>query len=90
MAVDQAAEELDGLIQTFDLLRDERAIFERWQRLVIEHLVTGKLAHDARLVAAMLRHGVSHVLTFNLLDFRRFAEITALHPSDLSSMPAAD
>jgi predicted nucleic acid-binding protein len=41
-------------------------------------------AHDARLVAAMLRHGVTHLLTYSLTDFRRFATIQLIDPSALN------
>lgn len=36
----------------------------------------GKNAHDARLVAAMVRHGLTHILTFNAQDFSRYRGIT--------------
>ena len=42
--------------------------------------VKGKQAHDARLAAAMLRHSVTHLLTYNTSDFQRYPEITALSP----------
>jgi hypothetical protein len=32
------------------------------------------------LVAAMHVHGVQHILTFNVEDFSRFDDLTALHP----------
>lgn len=62
-------------------LRDERGVLERWEELVDQHQVQGKLAHDARLVAAMLRHGIGRVLTFNSQDFARFANVSALDPA---------
>jgi predicted nucleic acid-binding protein len=47
--------------------------------------VRGKNAHDARLVAAMLVHGLTHVLTFNGKDFARFGEIAVIPPDGLPS-----
>ena len=41
------------------------------------------LLHDARLVAVMLSHGVTHLLTFNTGDFASFTNISLVHPSDL-------
>lgn len=67
----------------FRMLRDERAIYEPWRELVVESSVLGKQAHDARLAAAMIRHGVSHLLTGNLDDFRRFSSVTLIDPGDL-------
>lgn len=73
------------LQQVFPLYRDERAIFERWEELVTQHDVKGKTAHDARLVAAMLRHGLTHLLTFDVSDFKRFIEITVITPSEVAA-----
>ena len=36
-----------------------------------------------RLVAAMVVHGVSHILTFNTQDFTRYAGVRTLHPTDV-------
>jgi predicted nucleic acid-binding protein len=54
----------------FRVFRDERAIYGQWCNLVNKYSIQGKNAHDARLVAAMMRHGVKHLLTFNAADFR--------------------
>lgn len=59
----------------FRLLRDERAIYGPWRELVNRYQVTGKKAHDARLVAAMKRHQLTHLLTFNLADFRKYPDL---------------
>jgi predicted nucleic acid-binding protein len=80
--------ELDELLPPFRVLRDERQIYEIWQRLVLQHEVTGKRAHDARLVAAMLRHGISHLLTFNVPDFARYSQITVLEPQHAGALPS--
>lgn len=79
----QARAELESLWEIFTLLRDERAIFQHWEALVAQYEVMGKSAHDARLVAAMMRHGVSHILTFNGADFARFSNITVISPNEV-------
>lgn len=73
-------------VQMFDLFRDERAIFDHWHMLVVHHEVKGKQAHDARLVAAMKRHGIQHLLTFNEGDFSRYEDITIVNPKFLDSL----
>ena len=40
----------------------------------------GKQVHDANIVATMLVHNVSHLLTHNLDDFRRFTDHITLIP----------
>jgi predicted nucleic acid-binding protein len=87
LPVAQAATELARMLRLFPLLDDSPAIFPEWQRLVTAHAVLGKNGHDARLVAAMLVHGVTHLLTFNTADFTRFRTITALDPAAVSPPP---
>jgi predicted nucleic acid-binding protein len=69
--------------ELFRLLRDERGIFEKWRELVTTYAVHGKPTHDARLVAAMQRHGISNLLTFNTADFQRFTGLRAFSPADI-------
>jgi len=76
----QAATELTRFKSLFQLLGDSPAIFPEWERLVTSYAVSGKNAHDARLVAAMAVHGLTHILTFNTADFARYPGITALDP----------
>ena len=61
-------------------LPDTPDVRVQWRQLVVAHAVEGVRAHDTRFVASMLVHGVTHLLTFNVDDFRRYAEITAVHP----------
>jgi len=81
--------QVDGYLQSFTalfpLLKDERTIFEHWRKLVTEHEVHGKPAHDTRLVAAMQRHGITHLLTFNDADFRRYNAITVMVPQEVAA-----
>lgn len=82
-SLDEAKQEFVRLLSLFQLLRDERRVFSAWHELVTQHSVMGKKAHDARLVAAMIRHGVSRLLTFNGEDFTRYPSVTILHPADV-------
>jgi hypothetical protein len=68
----EAFEALQLFLDLFPLLRDERGVFEPWLILVASTPCLGKEAHDARLVSAMQRHGLTHILTFNTGDFARF------------------
>ncbi|MBX9790395.1 MAG: type II toxin-antitoxin system VapC family toxin [Pirellulales bacterium] len=64
----------------FRLLRDERAVYNCWRDLVTRYNIQGKQAHDARLVAAMIRHGVASLITFNITDFARYDGISSVDP----------
>lgn len=64
-------------------LDDTPAILPAWLDLVSGHTVQGKPAHDARIVAAMLCHEVTHLVTFNASDFARYSEITVTSPESI-------
>lgn len=66
----------------FPLKHDNPAVFKEWRQLVTQHAVAGKNAHDARLAAAAIAHGISHFVTFNKDHFKRFSTIIALLPSE--------
>ncbi|HXG91093.1 MAG TPA: type II toxin-antitoxin system VapC family toxin [Blastocatellia bacterium] len=68
---------------TFRLKADTAAIYSEWRRIVKHYSVKGKQAHDARIVAAMKVHAITHLLTFNSGDFKRYPEITAAEPKDI-------
>jgi len=78
LTIDEAARETKKLKKLFKLRADAPAIFAEWERLVIRHRVAGKPTHDARLVAAMVAHSLTHILTFNTDDFKRFSGILPL------------
>ncbi len=59
----------------FPLLPDDPRVHQEWRRLVLSFGVSGVQVHDARIVAAMLVHQVTHILTFNTSDFARYSSI---------------
>jgi len=84
MTCAQADAAVSEWLAVFRLLLDERGVFAHWRELVATKDVKGKNAHDARLVAAMTRHGLTELLTFNKADFIRFTTINALTPTEVS------
>lgn len=83
LSAPEAQYKLSGFQQLFTLKTDRAGIYAEWKRLVTQHAVMGKPAHDARLVAAMKVHGITHLLTFNVGDFKRFSEITTISPNEV-------
>jgi predicted nucleic acid-binding protein len=61
LPINQAIQEVTRIKRAFNVLDDVPAIFPEWERLVAQHRVAGKATHDARLVAAMHLHGLSHI-----------------------------
>jgi predicted nucleic acid-binding protein len=70
------------------LLPDSLATHQEWRRLIVAHAVMGVEIHDARLVATMNVHGLTHLLTINKNDFKRFPGITILTPDEVVNLPA--
>jgi predicted nucleic acid-binding protein len=86
MAPDAVATEVARLKSIFELLPDTSAVYPVWEGLVIRHKVVGKPAHDARLVAAMLAHGLTSILTFDRTGFSRYPGIEVVNPADVIAM----
>ncbi|MCC5608613.1 type II toxin-antitoxin system VapC family toxin [Nostoc sp. CHAB 5834] len=80
----QAVEETNKLKKIFILHLDTPAIFREWESLIVKYQVMGKKVHDARLVAAMITHQITHLLTFNIDDFKRFPEIVVVDPRSVT------
>ncbi len=82
----QADGELARLETLFSFLPDGADVFRHWRRLVASYGVSGVNGHDARLVAAMKAHGLTHLLTFNAKDFRRYEageNIAVMEPANV-------
>lgn len=84
----QVTAEIRTLRQLFPFAPDHPDIIDEWQRIVVQYGVSGVQVHDARLVAVMRVHGLTHLLTFNTADFARYSDrITTVHPQSLISSP---
>lgn len=57
----------------FPLLPETPDIYPAWKALVQAMAIIGKQVHDARLAAVCHVYGITHVLTFNVHHFARFA-----------------
>lgn len=79
--VPETVAELTGIKTLFRFFADTPAIYAAWEQIVSAAGVTGKSAHDARFVAAMQIHGITHLLTLNDADFRKYPNITILTPT---------
>lgn len=77
----QAEAAISNLPSAIRLIPETPTVFEEWRRLVVTLGVSGKNVHDAKLVAAMNVHQISHILTFNEADFRRYAGIVVVRPT---------
>jgi predicted nucleic acid-binding protein len=83
LTIDETEYEVRKFKRLFTVYDDIPNIFAQWENLVLKHNVSGKNVHDTRLVAAMLTHNITHLLTFNVKDFKRFTEITTVDPQSV-------
>ena len=72
--------EISKVESFFTILSDRQTIYDEWKKLALGNHVIGKQVHDARLVAAMNVYNITHLLTFNDKDFRRYKHISILNP----------
>lgn len=83
MSQAQANGEITRLQSLYPVFPDIPAIFSEWERLVNAYISEGNQNHDARIVAAMLVHGIMALLTFNKADFVRYSEVTVGTPQEV-------
>ena len=76
-ATDHAARVVERLVK---FLPDDPAVHIEWRKLVVAYGVQGVEVYDARLVAMMKVHRLTHILTTDKRDFNRYSEITPVHP----------
>lgn len=81
MPPSSVAAELVRLKSMFLLVPDIPSIYPRWEALVTQHRVSGKPAHDARLVAAMQVHGLTAILTFDKTGFLAIPVLKSFIPT---------
>lgn len=79
--------ESDAKVQLFQsslsLLPENDRIHSAWLHLVRTHAVQASKVHDTRIAAALQVHEVSHLLTWNTRDFKRFEFLTCLTPEQI-------
>jgi len=82
--IQKTKNEIDGVLDQFPLLEETPQILTNWLQLVSRNGVMGKRTHDARILAVMQVHGVTHLLTFNPDDFTNISsDITIVHPQEI-------
>jgi predicted nucleic acid-binding protein len=76
----EAEQQVQAIEAVMVLLPDSEAVYRQWRKLIVQHNISGVSVHDARLAAAMQVSSVTHVLTFNGMDFTRFSGVIAVDP----------
>ena|ERR1051325_4721446 len=82
--VDETARKVRLLERLISVRPDSEAAYHEWKSLLVTYAVKGTKAHDTRIVAAMKAYGITHLLTLNTDDFKRFDSIiTVIGPKDV-------
>ena len=74
MAREDALDDVERLVDTFEVLEDGPVVTDWLVSLCREVSVGGRQFHDANIVATMLAYGERRLLTFNAVDFRRYGD----------------
>ena len=64
------------------ILEEDYYTTQNLLELLAKFSVGGKRIHDANIVATMMVHGISHLLTHNVKDFEAFSSLITIHPLD--------
>jgi len=83
LTVEATARRMRLLERHFPVLPDSPEMYRHWKSLVTTHNVVGVQVHDARLVASMIVHAVTHILTSNVSDFSRYPGIIVSAPDEI-------
>jgi predicted nucleic acid-binding protein len=85
LSLQEAASRLTVVESQFSFMAETENTDEILKDLLIRYEVSGVQVHDARLAAGMLSNEVKEILSFDRNDFRRFKELSVIHPGDLAS-----
>ena len=78
MPMADALDNVRRMISRFEILEDGPNVTGTLIMLCREVPVGGRQIHDTNIVATMLAHGESRLLTFNVSDFRRYGDLIEL------------
>jgi predicted nucleic acid-binding protein len=71
-------EQVDQFVERFQVTDDTLAVTGQLVKLLGNFKIGGKQVHDANIVASMLSYDIPCLLTHNVKDFYRFAEVIAI------------
>lgn len=85
LSIEETEAQIESIERRMSILDEDRRVYLAWRRLLVARNVRGVQVHDAHLAAVLEVHGVDHLLTFNGPDFKRFTNLSAVHPRDVQA-----
>lgn len=76
----QACADVITFERRFLIAEDGPSVTSQLLKLLASIPCAGKQVHDANIVATMLAHGVTTLLTHNVVDFQRFGSLITIMP----------
>lgn len=73
LSVEETARSLARIEAAVEVIIETPSTPAIWRNLVEKHKVSGAKVHDARIVALMLSHSISELITLNKSDFVRYS-----------------
>ena len=75
-----AATEVRAWLKLFKVADEDHRITTQWLRLLDTIPLAGRQVHDANIVATMLAYKIDQLVTHNVDDFKRFANLITIFP----------
>lgn len=72
--------DMTDFLKRFTTANETAAVTQQLLSLISTTLCGGKQVHDANIVATMIVHGVTNLLTHNTADFQRFGHLIKVIP----------
>jgi predicted nucleic acid-binding protein len=78
ISANEALQQIQEFKEVYTYLNDPDDLMGSWQNIIATYQTIGKQGHDARIVALMRSHGVTHIYTMNPGDFTRYSNIITI------------
>jgi predicted nucleic acid-binding protein len=78
----EAFTRIEEIRAAYPILADPHNLVDRWLQLCLKHSTSGRPSHDARVVAWMDAYRITHLMTLNPADFRRYDHLLLIVPGE--------
>jgi len=78
LSIAEASADVERFLADFNVAEDGPEVTRTLLQLLAQYPSGGRQVHDVNIVATMLAHGITRLLTFNEADFRRFDSVLAI------------
>jgi hypothetical protein len=80
LSTDLAVAASQSIELRFRILEEDHVVTNQFYSVVRQFRIVGRKVHDANIVATMLAHRVTHLLTHNVADFAPYSGLITIIP----------